>query len=169
MVNSPQIILSDPPTYPSARDIYLPVITTDYINQVAAFYRLLTADQRQQRPTLGTSSALEAAAEWKAADIVTHGYWQHMAANGEWPNATARRFGCNLPVEYGNGWNGVESLAAGSADAFAIFSALANSPSHRVHLFGENNFYRQQTHMGIAMVTGGKYGWVWCVLVARCV
>jgi len=163
------IILADPPISPGRRDIYLPVIATEHINQVAAFYRLLVGDQRQQRPSLGTCSALERAAEWKAADIVQYDYWQHQASNGEWPNATARRFGCNLPPEYGDDWNGDESLVAGSPDASVMFNALAESPSHKVHLFGMNEFFRQQTHMGIAVATGGQWGWVWVVLIARIV
>ena len=163
------IILADPPGYIAARgSVYLPIIATAPINQIAAFYRLLTADQRQQRPSFGTCAQLEAAAEWKAKDIVDHGYWAHQAANGEWPNATARRFGCNLPGEYGDNWNGVESLVAGSPDAVVMFNALAESPSHRVHLFGLNEFFRAQTHVGVAMVEGEKWGWVWVLLMAAC-
>ena len=163
------IILADPPGYIGTRgNVYLPIIATETINQVTAFYRLLTADQRQQRPSFGTCAQLEAAAAWKAQDIVTHGYWAHQAANGEWPNATVRRFGCNLPTEYGNTWNGVESLVAGSPDAVVMFGALAESPSHRVHLFGEVDFYRMQTHVGVACAAGGRFGWVWCVMIAAC-
>lgn len=163
------VILADPPTYPIIRgNVYLPIAATPPVNQVAAFYRLLVADQRQQRPSLGTCAALEQAAEWKAQDIAEHDYWLHQASTGEWPNDTARRFGCNLPPEYGDGWNGVESLVAGSADAMIMFNALAESPDHRVHLFGLNEFYRQQTHVGIAMATGGQWGWVWCVMIAVC-
>lgn len=163
------IILADPPGYVATRgNVYMPIIATEPVNPVATFYRLLTADQRQRRPSLGTCAQLEAAAEWKAADIVANGYWAHQAHGGEWPNATARRFGCNLPAEYGNTWNGVESLVAGSPDAAVMFNALAESPSHRVHLFGEVDFYRMQTHVGVAMATGGCYGWVWVVMIAAC-
>lgn len=162
------IILADPPGYSSSRGaVYLP-ITANQVDPALAFYRLLTADQRQQRPALQRCESLEAAAEWKAQDIVTNGYWSHQASNDEWPNATARRFGCNLPAEYGDNWNGCESLVAGSPDAMVMFSALAESPSHRVHLFGLNEFFRAQTHMGIAMVAGGRLGWVWVVMIAAC-
>ena len=109
---------------------------------------------------------------WEAAEsMAAHDHASsaaHQAHGGEWPNATARRFGCNLPVEYGDDWNGCESLVAGSPDAAVMFNALANSPSHRVHLFGLNEFFRQQTHMGIAMVAGGRLGWVWVLMMAAC-
>lgn len=29
-----------------------------------------------------------------------------------------------------------------------------------------NDFFRQQTHMGIAVATGGQWGWVWVLLMA---
>lgn len=164
-----EIILADPPdSFVGGRDIYLPIIATEPVNQVAAFYRLLTSDQRQQRSSLGTCAQLEQAAEWKAADIVANDYWSHQASTGEWPNATARRFWCNLPVAYGNDWNGCEILAAGTFEAAVIFNALANSPRHRVHLFGENNFYRQQSHMGVSVAVGGRFGWVWAIFIAAC-
>ena len=163
------IVLCDPPGYVATRgSIYLPIVVTEPVNPVAAFYQLLTADQRQQRPRLQRCESLEEAAEWKAQDIIANGYWAHQAHGGEWPNATARRFGCNLPVEYGDNWNGCESLVAGSPDAAVMFTALAGSPSHRVHLFGEVDFYRVQTHVGVAMVAGGQWGWVWVLLIAAC-
>lgn len=163
------IILADPPGYVGTRgNVYMPIIATEPVNPVATFYRLLTADQRQQRPSFGTCAQLEAAAEWKAQDIVAHGYWAHQAANGEWPNATARRFGCNLPAEYGSDNNHIESLCAGSDDAQVMFDSLARSEQHRVHLFGLNEFFRQQTHVGVAMAQGGQWGWVWCVMIAAC-
>ncbi len=77
------IILADPPGYVATRgNVYMPIIATEPANQVAAFYRLLADDQRQRRPSLGTCAQLEAAAEWKAADIVANGYWAHQAHGG---------------------------------------------------------------------------------------
>jgi len=163
-----EIILAEPPGYVGGRDIYLPITATPAANQAADFYRLLVTDQQQQRTQLERCANLEQAAAWKAADIAQYDYWQHQASTGEWPNATARRFGCNLPPDYGADWNGVETLAAGSSDAMVMFNALAESPSHRAHLFGMNEFFRKQMHLGIAMATGGQWGWVWCVLIARC-
>lgn len=165
------IYLADGPTAPPSAtrgSVWLPIIAAAPIDQVAAFYDMLRNDGRQQRSQLEVCQHLEAAAEWKAADIVANGYWAHQAYSGEWPNATARRFGCNLPVEYGDNWNGCESLVAGSPDAAVMFNALAESPSHRVHLFGEVDFYRMQTHVGVAMAAGGQWGWVWCVMIAAC-
>jgi uncharacterized protein YkwD len=130
----------------------------------------LVADQRQQRGSLERCADLEAAALWKAKDIATHGYWSHRAFNGEMPNATVRRFSCDLPAEYGDDWNGVESLVAGSGDAMAMFTALANSPSHRTHLLGENSFFKRQCKMGISVFEklNTEYRWYWVILIGIC-
>lgn len=151
------IALAPGPTYPTARgSVYLPFVATAPVDPVAVFYDLLLHDSRQQRPRLTVCKALQVAAAWKAADIIANGYWAHRAANGEWPNTTAKRFGCKLPDDYGDGWNGVESLVAGSEDATVMFNALMGSESHRMHLMGENDFFRRQTHVGIACAVGGR-------------
>lgn len=168
------IILADPPVAPVSRDIFLPfiatapaIVTPAVVPDVAAFYNLLTTDARQKRTNMQRCEQLEAAALWKARDIALYDYWSHRASNGDLPNETARKFGCVLAPEYAGNWNGCESLVAGSPDAMVMFNALAESPSHRVHLFGLNDFFRQQTHMGIAVATGGQWGWVWVVLIAK--
>lgn len=169
------IALADPPDLPaSSRDVFLPIIggpppepEPEPETPETAFMALLMSDPRQQRPRLERCAALEAAALWKAQDIAQHDYWSHVAANGEMPNVTARRFGCKLPQDYGSG-NNIESLVAGSPSATVMFNALAESPSHRPHLLGLNSFFRAQTHVGIAMVRGGQWGWVWAIYVAPC-
>ena len=163
------IALSPGPTYPADRGaVYLPIVAVAPVDPVATFYDLLMHDIRQQRSRLTVCRALEAAAAWKAADIAANDYWDHRAFNGEWPNDTARRFGCNLPPEYSDGQNYIESLCAGSADAQAMFDSLAESPSHRTHLFGLNDFFSRQTHVGIACAVGGRWGWVWAIYIAEC-
>ena len=151
------ITIAPGPTYPGARGaVYLPIVAVAPLDPVAVFYDLLLHDARQQRPRLTVCKTLEVGAAWKAADIVANDYWSHRAHNGEYANETARRFCASLSPDYGPGWNGVESLVAGSEDAAIMFNALAESPSHRVHLFGEVDFYRVQTHVGIAMAPGGR-------------
>jgi uncharacterized protein YkwD len=172
------IILSDGPVSIQSRGtLYFPFVATPPLPTVepaevetpeAAFFRLLTIDPRQQRVGLVWCESLAAAARWKAQDIATHDYWAHKASNGEFANTTARNHGCKLPKDYDGNWNGIESLSAGSPDALPIFTSLSNSPRHAEHLFGLNDFFRRQTHCGVAMAQGGRYGWVWCVLIAPC-
>lgn len=136
----------------------------------AEFYRLLTTDARQQRPTLICDSRLVAAAELRAKAQPSTGL-SHCDSQNICANTYARAQGCRLPLDgYGLG-NQIESLTAGTANAQAAFDSLARSPSHSKHLFGEIELFRQQDRVGIAMmeVPGHRYRWVWVVLIARCV
>ena len=162
------IVLCDGPTSPpSARsNIYLPIISSP--DPVAEFSRLLVADPRQQRPSLERCPALQQAAVWRAWGLANGQPWSHIDRDGTWPNKRARLAGCQLPSDYSDDCNYVESLVAGTADPYTAFGALALSPHHKVHLFGENGFFQQQRHFGVAMCAGGEWGWYWCVLIATC-
>lgn len=164
-----QIVLLDAPVAPGARStIFLPIIATSPgETQTAVFYRLIRTDKRQQRKRITICPELEAAAKFRAEDLASRRYWAHCTPEGLCPNEIARMFGCQLPKSYGDG-NTIEELGAGSPHAESIFNALARSPAHRTHLFGENAFFRQQTHMGAAVAEGGPWGWFWCLLIAIC-
>ena len=171
------IILAYPPESIDSRDVFLPIAATPPApepeppsHQVATFYRLLVADQRQQRGSLERCADLEAAALWKAQDIAEHGYWSHRDSEGVWPNRRARLGGCRLPSYYADDANYIESLVAGSSNANVMFAALASSPSHRTHLLGLNDFYKRQDKMGVAMASNpdSLYGCYWVIWIAIC-
>ena len=172
------IALADPPYLPAkSRDVFLPIVggppPVVVVNPVTAFYRLLTADQRQQRSQLEVCACLEQAATWRAFGLAVLGDpWSHVDRLGIRPNAYARRAGCVLPKDYDTNGNQVESLVAGSPDANVMFSALAASASHRIHLFGELDFYRQQDKIGVAVCESpdpqSLFRWYWCVMMAIC-
>jgi len=169
------IALAEPPDLPpGSRDVYLPIVggppPVVAINPVTAFYRLLTADQRQQRGRLEVCACLEQAAAWRAHGLAVLGDpWSHRDRDGIRPNAYARRAGCVLPPDYAIDGNQVESLVAGSADPAVMFAALAASASHRVHLFGELDFYRRQDKIGVAVCEGpGEFRWYWAIFISRC-
>lgn len=167
------IALADPPELPpGSRDVFLPVVggppPVVAVNPVTAFYRLLTADQRQQRGRLEVCACLEQAAMWRAFGLSHGDPWSHRDRDGIAPNAYARRAGCVLPAEYGDG-NNVESLVAGSDSALIMFAALAASQSHANHLFGLNSFFKRQDKIGVAVCEGpGEFRWYWCVMISRC-
>lgn len=131
------------------------------------FYSLLATDGRQQRPTMRCNDALVRAAQERADGMVRSGHFAHCDLAGVCANTYARVAGCRLPAHYSSG-NNIESLAAGSPVADAVFIALARSPSHAAHLFGQNDFFREQTDVGIAVAAGGKYGWWWVVMIGIC-
>jgi len=133
------------------------------------FYLLMRYDARQQRKAITCDPRLVAAAELRAKAQPLDG----LAHCDQWnvcANTYARAQGCRLPLNYGLG-NEIEELAAGTANAQAAFDSLARSPSHKVHLFGENDTFKQQDRVGIAMVEvpGHRYRFVWAVLISECV
>lgn len=133
-----------------------------------AFYWLLRNDYRQQRARLECDPRLVLAARRRALAQPLDGL-AHCDSAGVCANAYARAAGCKLPAGY-TAKNEIESLAAGTIDPLEAFRSLARSPDHARHLFGENDTFREQDRIGIAMVEvpGHRYRWVWVVLIARC-
>ena len=156
---------------------YFPFIGTGreptFGNAAAAdFYRLLVKDPRQHRTRLDPCPALTAAAQHRAAMLATMPDLAHVEPDGVTTvNEVARRFGCGLPAHYAARGNGIESLVAGTGDAQAAFEALARSPKHAAHLFGQSDFYRGQGQVGIALMdaVGSRWRWYWCILLGECV
>lgn len=163
------IMLGPPPNTPAATrsSVYLPIIGTP--DPVQTFCRLLVADPRQERPTLELCPALQQAAVWRAYGLASGGDpWGHVGEDGTTPNELARQAGCVLPDDYARSGNEIESLVAGSADAAAVFNALANSPKHSDHLFGRG-WFRAQRHFGVALCKGSaEYTWYWAVYIGTC-
>lgn len=132
------------------------------------FLTLLRTDARQERPELKCNPALVRAAQARGDEMARSNRFAHCDQNGVCPNSYARAAGCMLPFpKYGYG-NNIESIAAGSFSADAIFEALARSPGHATHLFGKNDFYAGQGDIGVAIGVGGQYGWWWSVLIGEC-
>ena len=165
------VALAPGPTYPGARGaVYLPIVAVAPLDPVDVFYDLLFHDSRQQRPRLTVCKALEAGASKRAWGLANGEPFLHTDSQGRHANGIARAFGCNLPATYSDDANYVESLCAGSADAQVMFDSLARSDHHRVHLFGEVDFYRVQYHCGVGMAYNPEsaYGWYWVAWIARC-
>lgn len=135
----------------------------------AEFYRLLVADSRQQHPRLQCDVRLVAAAKLRAAAQPPTGL-SHCDSLGICANVYARAAGCQLPSYYAINGNNIESLTGGMKDPAVAVASLARSPSHAAHLFGENDFFRAQDRIGIAMVEipGWRWQYSWAILIAPC-
>lgn len=153
---------------PTATPPFDPVATCFGNPKATAFYRLLIADSRQQRPSLTCFPALVSSAKARAVGLASGDPWAHVDAAGVWPNEYARQFGCRLPASYGVKVNNLESLAAGSGNVDVIYRALTNSPLHSDHLFGRGKFFGAQRYIGIGYAEGGPSGFYWAVHIADC-
>lgn len=165
------IHLAPGPTYPGARgSVWLPIVATAPADPVDVFYDLLLNDARQQRPRLEVCKVLAAGAQRRAFDLAHGAPWSHHDSAGRGANGIARAYGCTLPSEYSDGQNYIESLTAGMGDPVVAFDSLARSDHHRVHLFGEVDFYRQQYHVGVGYSRNesAPYQHYWVVWCAMC-
>lgn len=154
------------PTAISALD---PNASCFHNDKASEFYRMLTTDERQQRREMHCHPALVQAAYWRAESLALLSYWSHCEPGGLCANLVARKAGCQLPSDY-NDHNQIESLVAGSPDMAVMFPILAASVDHARHLFGQNDFFRQQPDVGIAVLDapGSLYGVYVVVMIAKC-
>jgi uncharacterized protein YkwD len=129
--------------------------------------QLLTTDIRQKHPSLTCHPALVKTAQMRVESMARRGYFAHCDPDGICPNEIATANGCNHG--YGNG-NYIESILGGPNNVDVGYLILTNSPSHAKHLFGLNDFYKQQRHYGIAIIEwpGSPYGFYYAVEIATC-
>ncbi|GAV22157.1 CAP domain-containing protein [Carboxydothermus pertinax] len=89
-------------------------------------------------------------ARLKAQDMAKLGYFGHYSPTYGKPSTMMIAFGIK---DYR--WIGGENLAQNSTVDRA-FTALMNSPTHRANILDP-----RYTHIGVASVTGGRYGKLW--------
>lgn len=103
----------------------------------------------QQRKALHIHPLLMLAASIKAVDMRDNDYFSHTSPTGVTSNEIIRSVGYVLPDFYRKKGNNCESIALGYATPAAVAQAWYESPGHRVHVYGENTFYREQECIGV--------------------
>ncbi len=144
--------------------VYLPIIEYStqsdmsigcYKNEVTQqLGQLFVNDPGQQRAreTLQCSDRLVAAAQARVWNMAQNNYLSHTDPKGRSPHFYIRQTDYPLPDAYASGENFVESIAGGFASANSAWKALLGSPSHRVHVLGEKDFFRAQNCFGIGYI-----------------
>jgi len=155
-------------------NIYLPVVAVPPINpdqpsKAQEFFEMLKNDPRQNRKLIEWSKLLEKAASIRTESLARLDYWAHCEPNGPCPNEVARSVGCVFPFDYSEKGNNIESLVAGTPDVAVAFEALANSPSHRDHMFGVGPFLNRQNRVGIHVRydSSSTFKWYYSILIAE--
>ena len=101
----------------------------------------LPAGTISPRPPLAVNDLLAAAAGFRTDEMAQYDYFAHQSPiTGDWPNKTARDFGYPLPPWFPNDENNIESIFGGSPFVADALRAFAGSPSHRVHVMGQEGF-----------------------------
>lgn len=147
--------------------VYLPIVHSGASYAPTALVALLQAHPQQQRSAMTWHPALAEAARRHAAQLAADGNWSHCDLSGKCANDYATEAGCNHG--YGDG-NNVESLVAGTDDPAVALRALLGSEKHADHLLGRSAFFREQRHVGVALVSvpGSRFTHYWSVMTATC-
>ena len=123
------------------------------------------ADQNQQRSVVELHPLLCQVARARTVDMAAYGYVGHTDSQGNGPNYNVTQAGYVLPSYYGTEReaNNIESAGGGYATAADLWRGWLNSPSHREHVLGLNDFYGKQTQVGVGytgVTTHMKHYWV---------
>lgn len=116
--------------------------------QAIALAKLIQQDPLQQRATIQCHPLLAQAADDKARVMAEVGMVMHNVGGS--PNSRLREIGFPLPRYYsGVMGNQVEAIAGGYTTPDSVWRAFKGSKSHRQHLLGELDFYREQQFIGV--------------------
>lgn len=124
----------------------------------------------QGRKTLDCHPILAQVARERALDMGERSYFSHTNPDGYGPNYLVRQAGYQLPSWWSSDptANYIESIAGGYPTAETAWQAWLDSPGHRRHVLGENEFWAEQTNYGIgyAYVAGSPYRHYWVFITA---
>jgi hypothetical protein len=124
--------------------VILPKVSEQFAAVLPSVVTLLTNDTRASSniPVLETSDVLTRAAQAKADDMASRGYFAHQSPDGREPWDWMSEAG--YKYEYAG-----ENLAVNFTDSEEVVEAWKNSPSHN-----ENLMSRRYTEIGVAMAEG---------------
>lgn len=120
-----------------------------YNSDEDVLYELIRNSSFQKRLNMSRSFMLDQAARKKAFDMAENNYFAHTAPDGKTANENVREMGYVLPDFYPVKGNNIESLSIGGNHPEDTLNGWLNSPKHRPHVFGENEFYLKQQCIGI--------------------
>ena len=121
-------------------------------------FLLIKNHPEQCRSSMIRNKLLDEAAQYKATDMAAKKYVAHTSPDGVSANQNILNFGYLLPSNYSKDSNNCESLVAeASGRSEKILNAWYTSESHKVHVLGLINFYREQECVGIGYVKTDRY------------
>lgn len=113
-------------------------------------FDLIENSSYQKRKAMYRHPLLWLAAQKRADDMAEKDYFAHISPSGVSPNQVVRSVGYVLPDWYPKDKNNVESISIGGGEPENVALAWLNSKKgHRLQVFGEDDFYREQECVGI--------------------
>lgn len=129
---------------------------------------LIEGHDGQQRDKIVLNEVLLFAARQKAEDMAAREYFNHQDPDGFGMNFTLSMAGYAHAYSTARSANNIESIGArhqnglsGQAAADIVFNAWLESPGHRTHVLGTQDFFSKQTYVavGYAFDPQGPHGW----------
>lgn len=134
--------------------------------QAKQLAQLIINSNHQQREELICDKQLANIAYLKAQELAKADKIQHNI-NNITPNEFVTQRGIKLPTVYLVLGNQVEAIQGGSKTAKQAYEAFLASEQHKAHLMGENEFYKEQSHIGVGFFIdkSKQYEYYWVVYV----
>jgi uncharacterized protein YkwD len=130
-------------------------------------YDLMRTHPEQGRRGMVWDDRLAEIAYAKCRDQAERDWRGHVSPEGVGPNKMIRDAGYPLPdwYEHDRYANNCESTAhGGGGDVEGVWKAWMDSPGHRQHVLGLDDFYGGQTRVGVGMYAGGTWRFYWAIL-----
>lgn len=143
-------------------------IALDTLPAETYMLNLIESHADQQRLEMISNKVLLFAARKKAEDMAARAYFSHQDPDGFGMNFTIAMAGYRHPYSNARSSNNIESIGArhqnglsGEAAADIVFNAWMESPGHRTHVLGSQDFFGDQTYVavGYAFDPQGPHGW----------
>lgn len=129
------------------------------------------------RPPLAVNEELFSAAQYRAAEMAGHDYFSHRSeVTGDWPNKVVRDHGYDLPTDWPDDQNFIESIAAGTYFAAPIepLAALITDEGypdapHREQLLAISDAFAANREIGVghAHSESSTFGHYWSIHTAQ--
>ena len=117
-------------------------------NKSKQLAQLVIEADSQQRITLTCNKQLAQAAYQKAKEMAEAQKVSHYI-NYISPNELLAKAGIELPFSYNKVGNQVEAVSGGMRTSQESFDYFMTSENHKMHLLGENDFYKKQDKIGV--------------------
>jgi hypothetical protein len=129
-------------------------------------FALILRASWQQRKDPYVNSLLMQAAQNRANDMAKYDYFGHTSPTGKTVHEFIRETGYKLPSWYKIQGNFCESIGIGYATPEKLIAGWWESPRHKAHMTGSDEFYRGQRAVGTGLSVAKDKRLLWVFLSA---
>ncbi len=120
-------------------------------------------EQHRQHPT--RQDILSKVARVRAQDMAQRHYFSHTDPDGHEANFLVEQADYPLPDYYPDNGNNIESIGLNFTTPAETWQGWKNSPAHRTHVLGEDDFFAAQNDYGFGYAENGDSRY-WVIITA---